>query len=210
MLIKKANLAGKPVITATQMLRSMVDSPRPTRAEATDVANAVLDGTDAVMLSEETAIGKYPVQAVRFMSRIIQYAEEDFPYIDYLQLLPRKSVSESVAQASCVLADHLDAAVIIASTQSGRTAMNISRFRPRQPIIAFSPNPKTVLKLTLFWGCIPRVIPGVQNTDEMIETAAATAREGGFVSTGDLAVITAGQPVWTAGTTNMVRVKEID
>jgi len=209
MLIKKANLMGKPVITATQMLRSMVDSPRPTRAEATDVANAVLDGTDAVMLSEETAIGKYPINAVQFMSRITKYTEEDFPYLDYLQLIPRKIISESVAQASCVMANHLDAVAIIASTQSGRTAMHISRFRPLQPIIALSPNPETVRRLTLFWGCIPRLVTEAEDTDKMIETAAGTAHELGFVSKGDLVVITAGHPIWVAGTTNMVRVKMI-
>ena len=209
MLIKKANLAGKPVITATQMLRSMVDSPRPTRAEATDVANAVLDGTDAVMLSEETATGKYPIQAVQFMSRIIENTEEDFPYIEYLQLILRKAVSESVAQASCVLANDLEAAAIIAPTQSGRTAMHISRFRPLQPIIALSPNPKTVRRLTLFWGCIPCLVTEAEDTDKMIEEAAATAHGLGFVAKGDLVVITAGHPIWVAGTTNMVRVKTI-
>lgn len=191
------------------MLESMVRSPGPTRAEATDVANAVLDGTDAVMLSEETASGKYPLEAVQFMSRIIEYTEEDFPYIEYLKLTPKKTVSESVAHASCILASHLDAAVIIASTQSGRTAMNISRFRPIQPILALSPNPEAVRRLSLFWGCIPRLVTGAETTDRMIETAAETARQLGFASKGDLAIITAGHPIWVSGTTNMVRVKSI-
>lgn len=209
MLIKKANLMGKPVITATQMLRSMVDSPRPTRAEATDVANAVLDGTDAVMLSEETATGRYPIKAVQFMSRIIGNTEKDFPHAEYLQQVPGKTVSESVAQASCVLAGHLGAAVIIASTQSGRTAMHISRFRPEQPILALSPNPKAVRELTLFRGCIPRLVIEAEDTDKMIDMAAKTALEMGFVSRGELVVITAGHPVWVSGTTNMIRVKLI-
>ncbi|MBU2498119.1 MAG: pyruvate kinase, partial [Proteobacteria bacterium] len=164
-LIRKANTIGKPVITATQMLRSMVDSPRPTRAEAADVANAVLDGTDAVMLSEETAIGSYPVEAVRFMARIIESTEENFPHSRYLKLVPQKEISESVAHASCVLADHLDAAAIIATTQSGLTARHISRFRPARPILALSPHRTTVRKLTLSWGCIPQLVPDPKDTD---------------------------------------------
>ena len=209
MLIKKANLMGKPVITATQMLRSMVDSPRPTRAEAADVANAVLDGTDAVMLSEETAVGRYPIKAVQFMSRIIKNAEENFPYLEYLRLSPGKNIAESVAQASCVLANHLEAAAIIASTQSGRTAKHISRFRPQQPIIALSPNLKAVRELTLFRGCIPRLTIEAEDTDGMIESAARSTHELGYVAKGDLVVITAGHPIWVTGTTNMIRVKTI-
>jgi pyruvate kinase len=209
MLIRKANLLGKPVITATQMLRSMVDSPRPTRAEATDVANAVLDGTDAVMLSEETASGSYPVDAVQFMARIVKTAEKDFPHEKYLQLIPAKEVSASVAHASCVLADHLDVAAILATTQSGLTAMHISRFRPRQPIIALSPNPVAVQRLALLWGCTPRLVEDLRDTDHMIESATRSALESGHVSKGDLVVITSGHPVWVAGTTNMVRVKRL-
>ena len=141
--------------------------------------------------------------------RIIENTEENFPYLEYLQLIPRKAVSESVAQASCVLANDLEAAAIIAPTQSGRTAMHISRFRPLQPIIALSPNPKTVRRLTLFWGCIPCLVTEAEDTDKMIEEAAATAHGLGFVAKGDLVVITAGHPIWVAGTTNMVRVKTI-
>lgn len=209
MLIRKANLAGKPVITATQMLRSMVDSPRPTRAEATDVANAVLDGTDAVMLSEETASGAYPVGALEFMLRIVKSAEEDFPHERFLQLVPRRDVSESVAHASCVLADHLDASAIVATTRSGLTAQHISRFRPRQPILALSPDRSTVRRLSLFWGCVPRMVTDPQGTDEMIENAARSALETGHGTRGDLVVITTGHPVWVAGTTNMLRVKRL-
>jgi pyruvate kinase len=209
MLIRKANSLGKPVITATQMLRSMVDSPRPTRAEATDVANAVLDGTDAVMLSEETASGAYPVQAVEFMVRILESAETRFPHGKYLRLMPGKEVSESVAHASCILADHLDAAAIVAPTQSGLTARNISRFRPKRPIIALSPHPPIVRRLSLFWGCLPSLVPDPKGTDDMIETAAQSALHTGTVTKGDLVVITAGHPVWQAGTTNMLRVKRL-
>jgi len=208
-LIKMANRHGKPVITATQMLRSMVDSPRPTRAEATDVANAVLDGTDAVMLSEETAVGAYPIKAVQFMARIIENAEKSYPYERYLQLTPEKKIPESVAYASCVLADHLNVSAIVAPTQSGLTARHISRFKPKRPIIALSPNLDTVRRLSLFWGCIPRLVPVPRDTDDMIEQAALTVLESGFVSGGDLVVITAGHPVGISGTTNMMRVKRL-
>ena len=209
MLIRRANIQGKPVITATQMLRSMVDSPRPTRAEATDVANAVLDGTDAVMLSEETANGSYPVHAVQFMRRIVESAENGFPHNKYLQFIPQNDISESVAHASCVLANHLDASAIVATTQSGRTAEYISRFRPGRPIIALSPNRTTVRRLPLFWGCFPRFVPDPKDTDDMIDSAARSALETGHVSKGDIVVITAGHPVWVTGTTNMMRVKRL-
>jgi len=209
MLIRKANAIGKPVITATQMLRSMVDSPRPTRAEATDVANAVLDGTDAVMLSEETAVGNYPVQAVRFMIRIIETAERVFPHERYLELTPKKEISASVAHASCVLADHLKASAIVAPTQSGQTAKYISRFRPRQPIIALSPHRSTVRRLGLVWGCSPRMVDDPKDTDDMIDKMAESALETGQVSKGELVVMTAGHPVGVAGTTKMVRVKKL-
>lgn len=208
-LIREANLAGKPVITATQMLRSMVDSPRPTRAEATDVANAVMDGTDAVMLSEETASGSYPVSAVQFMARILKSAEAHFPHGRYLQMIPHEAVPEAVAHASCILADHLGAAAIVAPTQSGRTAWHISRFRPARPIIAISPNPRVIGRLSLCWGCTPRPVAESRDTDEMIEKAAREALESGHASRGDLVVITSGHPVWVAGTTNMVRVKQL-
>ncbi len=209
MLIAKANVMGRPVIIATQMLRSMVDSPRPTRAEATDVANAVLDGADAIMLSEETAMGEYPVEAVQFMRRIALHTEKDFPYDKYLRLLPNPEVSESVAYAACVLADHLDAAAIIATTQSGFTAKQISKFRPKSKVIALSPDPETVRRLSLYWGCIPTFQEKTDNTDEMIDKAAIAASETGYVSRGDKVVITAGHPLWVAGTTNMIQVKTI-
>ncbi|MFC1883128.1 pyruvate kinase [Thermodesulfobacteriota bacterium] len=209
MLIKKANLLNKPVITATQMLRSMVESPRPTRAEATDVANAVLDGTDAVMLSEETAVGKYPVRAVQLMSRILNKAEEIYPHDRYLNMIPRKDVTESVSHASCVLADHLNASAIVTPTQSGKTAEQISHFRPGRPIIALSPNPETVRHLALLWGCMAQLVEDVKDTDDMIERAAISAINTGLVSKGDLVVITAGQPPWVVGSTNMLRVKRL-
>lgn len=210
-IIQTANYAGKPVITATQMLRSMINSPRPTRAEAADVANAVLDGTDAVMLSEETASGSYPVESVRFMNRIATKAETGFPYKTFLHLTPQKEISPSVAHASCVLADHLNAAAIVAHTRSGRTAEYISRFRPRQPIFALSPDEKTLRKLSLFWGSLPRLTSEPQSTDDMIANAAQSALATGEVSVGDILVITFGHPdpVWKSGVTNMIRVKKL-
>jgi len=208
-VVRKANAQGKPVIIATQMLRSMVDSPRPTRAEAADVANAVLDGADAVMLSEETAIGRYPVEAVRFMARIAASAESSYPYDRYLNFLPKKGVSQSVAHAACILAKHLDAAAVLASTQSGSTAMQISRFRPATKIIALSPNPEVSRRLALFWGCISYTAEGTEDMDEMIENAGRSALSSGELRPGDLVVFTAGFPLWVAGTTNMLQVKTL-
>lgn len=209
MLVGKANNMGKPVIIATQMLRSMVNAVRPTRAEATDVANAVLDGTDAVMLSEETASGDFPVDAVRFMVRITENAEENFPHDKYLQFLPEKNIPESVSHASCILADHLGADAILATTRSGFTAMQISRFRPKPGIIALSPEKATLRRLALYWGCIPSFVSDTRDTDERIEKATLSAIRTGIVSKGDLVVITTGHPVWVAGTTNMIRVKRL-
>ena len=207
-LIQKANAAGKPVITATQMLRSMVDASRPTRAEASDVANAVLDGTDAVMLSEETAMGNYPVDAVRYMKNIIAEAEKIYPHDHYLKIIPEKEISESVTYAVCVLADHLDAAAILAPTQSGRTAMHISHFRPKQPIIAFTSNPKTLRQLCLFRGIYPRWIEEPKDSDDIVQIATRRSVDAGDLSDGDLAVITASHPVWVSGDTNMIQVKK--
>jgi pyruvate kinase len=209
MLVTKSNQKGKPVIIATQMLRSMINSPRPTRAEATDVANAVLDGADAVMLSEETAVGDYPVEAVHFMARIIKSAEEGYPHSQYLELIPRQTIAETVAYAACIVSGHLDAAAVVATTRSGSTAVQISRFRPRTKIIALSPDRQTVRRLTLHWGCNPYYLEITEDTDEMIESAADAALKIGKMSEGDLAVITAGRPLWAAGTTNILWVKKL-
>lgn len=208
-LIRKANSMGKPVIIATQMLRSMVDAPRPTRAEATDVANAVLDGADAVMLSEETASGAFPVEALQYMVRIAESAETDYPHGKYLRPIARTNVSESVSYASCILADHLGTAAIVASTQSGSTAMNISRFRPRAKIIALSPDESVVRRLSLYWGVMPGLATKVNTADELFDAASAMALATGEVKKGEQIVITAGHPVWVRGTTNMLRVKEL-
>lgn len=209
-IVKKANLAGKPVIIATQMLRSMVNAPRPTRAEAADVANAVLDGTDAVMLSEETAVGDYPVDALRYLERIAAQAEESFPHALYLRMPPPKRVPESVAHAACVLANHLGAAAVVATTRSGSTAANISRFRPQRPIIAMTPEETTFRRLSLYWGCIPLRMPDLLNTDEMIAQATRLVVDHKFAQPTDTLIITAGHPLWRQGTTNMLRVKIVE
>lgn len=209
MLVRKANDMGRPVIIATQMLRSMVNSPRPTRAEATDVANAILDGADAVMLSEETASGDYPVAAVAFMVRIAENAEMNFPHNWFLQLPRNKGIPESVAYASCIIANQMDAAAIVATTRSGFTAAQISRYRPKTKLVALSPDKATVRRLALYWGCIPSYVEETRNTDERIENAAAAVLGTGNFQKGDLVVITTGHPVWAAGTTNMIRVTEL-
>jgi pyruvate kinase len=158
------------------------------------------------MLSEETASGDYPVEAVGIMHRLAVNAEAGFPYESYLNVLPRKDIAESVAHASCILADHLEARAIVTYTTTGLTAMRISRFRPKQPIVALSADIKTVRRLTLFWGCSPRLLSTPLNTDDMIEGAVL---ETGEVSPGDLVVIVAGHPLLVAGATNMLRVKKL-
>jgi pyruvate kinase len=209
MLIRKANALGKPVITATQMLRSMVDAPRPTRAEATDVANAVLDGTDAVMLSEETAMGAYPLEAVTCMDKIARMAEGSYNYAAHLGEYPEKTIPDSVAHASCVLAEHLGASAIVTSTDSGSTATRISRYRPRCPIIALSPNETTARRLALYWGVFPMHAPCPKDTDELINSSGAWAVESGLVEEDGVVVITAGHPVGGEGKTNMIRVMRV-
>ncbi|MDY6905372.1 MAG: pyruvate kinase [Thermodesulfobacteriota bacterium] len=209
-LIKQANRMNKPVITATQMLRSMVDSPRPTRAEASDVANAVMDGTDAVMLSEETASGNYPVDAVRYMARIVENAEKAFPGDYYKSMEPAKEISDSVTYSACVLADHLDAAAILAPTRSGLTAIGLSRLRPKQPVFAFTPDEQVLRQLSLYRGIYPRFITAPRDTDHMIEDAITMLKKVHNLSQGDITVITSGHPLWVAGSTTMIRVKKIE
>jgi len=209
MLVEKGNEAGKPVIIATQMLRSMLDSPRPTRAEATDVANAVLDGADALMLSEETATGNHPVRAVEYMGRIAKVTEEKYPYEKSFQEILQTRISESVAHATCILSDHLAARAIIATTKSGYTAHQIARFRPKSRIIAVSPDIRTVRQLALYWGCLPGLMDYTRDTDEMFDRASEFAIEKGHAKKGDLVVITAGHPMWEAGTTNMITVRRL-
>jgi pyruvate kinase len=210
-LIKRANALGKPVITATQMMRSMVENPRPTRAEASDVANAILDGTDAIMLSEETATGKYPVEAVRFMVMIAQATEQSFPYEAFLPLDPyqKETIADSMSHAACQLAEDLGAAAIITPTRTGRTARLVSRYRPRQPILAFSPMATTVRRLILSWGVHPILVPEFTNVDEIVGKGITAALRRGWVAKGERVVVTAGTPVDLPGTTNLITVEEL-
>ncbi|MGM0418293.1 MAG: pyruvate kinase [Thermodesulfobacteriota bacterium] len=208
MLVDKSVKAGKPVIIATQMLSSMVDSPRPTRAEATDVANAVLDGTDALMLSEETASGNYPVETVEYMRKIADNAEEKYPYPKF-DSKPASEASTSVPYAACVISSFANAQAIVAPTRSGYTAAQISRFRPECKIIAISPVEEVVRKMCLYWGCVPSLICNPRDTDEMLEKGGEAALSSGHVKKGDKIIITAGHPVWVTGTTNMLKVKEL-
>jgi len=208
-IIEKCNRAGKPVITATQMLESMIHNPRPTRAEASDVANAIFDGTDAVMLSGETAVGKYPVEAVRVMARIAERAEKE---LNYRQLLLQRAttsartITDAISHATCTTAQDLGAAAIITSTKSGFTARMVSRYRPQAPIIAVTPSEKVCRKLCLVWGVRPLQIPQTENTDEMINEAVKTSLDEGLIKCGDLVVITAGVPAGVPGTTNLLKV----
>lgn len=208
MLIAKANEAGKPVITATQMLKSMVESPRPTRAEVADVANAILDGTDALMLSEETATGKYPVEAVRMMSLVAEETEKGLPYGEMLAQRKgyrKEGIPEAIGHAACWLAQDLQAAGIIAPTQSGQTARLVARYRPQAPIIAISPSLSTVRRLSLSWGVYPLLTDELANTDSMIERAKEVALNSGMIRPGDRIVITAGLPIGVPGTTNLIK-----
>ncbi len=211
-LIRRSNASGKPVITATQMLRSMVESPRPTRAEVTDVVNAVLDGTDAVMLSEETAIGRYPVESVRMMAKVAAEAEKGFPYEDWIRKWwgePRESLSEAVAFSARNLAEETGAAAIISFTQSGLTARLVSKFRPACPILALTPLPETYRRLGLVWGVIPVMATGLKKTDDMIDRAFAAARASGLAKRGQAVVITAGVPLGVSGKTNLIKAEVV-
>lgn len=207
-IIAKCNQAGVPVITATQMLESMIHSPRPTRAEASDVANAVLDGTDAVMLSGETAIGMYPVEAVRTMACIAETAERCLPLTARAPRQPHV-VAEAVAHAAVDLATLLEAKAILAPTVSGYTARLLSRLRPRCPILAVTPNPIVQRQLALHWGIEPLLSPRAADTDSMIAEAVRVAQEHGYVRQGELVVITAGTAGSAPGTTDFVKVQVI-
>jgi pyruvate kinase len=203
---------GKPVIVATQMLDSMIRNPRPTRAEANDVANAVLDGTDAVMLSGETAKGKYPVLAVETMSRIIVRAEQEMRLWQRPTTIPLSAgtnVSDAVSHAAVTIADEMKAAAVISLTRSGSTARMVSKFRPGCPIVAATPSRTTWREMALLWGCQAVMREEASNAEEAVESAMAAALEMGYVSEGDLVVITAGVPVGIPGMTNMVQVHTI-
>ena len=208
MLIAKTNSAGKPVITATQMLRSMVDNPRPTRAEATDVANAVMDGTDAIMLSEETASGNHPVDAVRVMASIAEETEaqlmrEDFPVSKVG--LQKQTTAEAIGHAACLMAEDLNATAIFAATQTGNTARLISSFRPRATIYGITPLETTGRRLNLSWGVVPFLSKPFQHTDDLFMQVRDLVIEHGLAESGDVVIVTAGVPVGVSGTTNMIK-----
>jgi pyruvate kinase len=211
-IIQSCNAAGKSVVTATQMLESMMGSPRPTRAEVSDVANAVLDGTDAVMLSGETAIGSYPVEAVRVMARVAVRAESAFEFEERLaesMSWPCHTVTDAISQATVGLARDLGARAIITATSTGHTAFMTAKHRPEQPIIAVTPDVATQRRLTLAWGVRPVMAPRGGSTDELITNAIARSREAGLVRQDDVVVITAGVPAGVAGRTNLIKVEVV-
>lgn len=209
MIIKKGYNAGKQVITATQMLDSMMKNPRPTRAETTDVANAIYDGTSAIMLSGETAAGSYPVEAVQTMVKIARATEAN---IDYGKRFHARDtdgmidVTNAIAHASVTTAIDLEAKAILTVTHGGGTAKLLSKFRPIQPILSCTPNEQTWRQLNLSWGVIPILTSEVSNTDDLLHHAVQRGEEEGYLESGDLVVITAGVPLGISGTTNMMKV----
>ncbi|MBR1691503.1 MAG: pyruvate kinase [Lachnospiraceae bacterium] len=212
-MIKKAVAKGKHVITATQMLESMIHNPRPTRAETADVANAIYDGTTAIMLSGESAAGDYPVEAVQTMARIAERAERDIDYKSRLKKIEsgdEESITTAISHATCTTAMDLNAAAIITVTMSGFTANMISRYKPSCPIIGCSVNPRVCRQLNLSWGVAPLMINKEVDADALFDAAAAAAEKAGYVKKGDIAVLTAGLPLGKSGTTNMLRVIEIE
>jgi pyruvate kinase len=206
-IILKALERGKPVITATQMLESMIHHPEPTRAEASDVANAILDGTSAVMLSGETAVGEYPVQAVQTMDRIARAVE---PSLGYRHELPNATehptIGNAMSNAACDLAEALGAAAILVPTFTGRTASAVSRLRPRRPIAALTHKGWSVHQMAIEWGVTPIWIPECQDVEDLWNRSIEAAREAGLVATGDTVVITAGTAVNIPGSTNVIKV----
>jgi len=212
MMIRKCYLAGKPVVTATQMLESMIHQPRPTRAEVSDVANAIYDSSSAVMLSGETAIGKYPLECVRIMKSIITEAEDDFNYAELFDQHAKilcNDVQSAVTLASVKTANSLNVKAIFTFTHSGQTARLISRLRPKMPIIALTPNPKTFQQLALNWGIIPVLATHSTNIDEAFQEASDFAKRAGYVLPDDVVVLTTGTPFFMAGTTNTILVERI-
>lgn len=212
-IIRTCNEAGKPVITATQMLQSMVEHPRPTRAEASDVANAILDGTDAVMLSNETASGRFPVEAVLMMKQISEITETAFPYDIWRSRRQAAathaiSVTEAISAASCSVAEYVQAKAIVSTTMSGHTARQVARHRPPTAVMAVSPLASTQRRLALVWGVECVLVPNFTETDEMLEQTAVAMLQFGL-KPGDRLVITAGIPFAQMGQTNLIQVHEI-
>ncbi|MEG6584319.1 pyruvate kinase [Dendrosporobacter sp. 1207_IL3150] len=209
MMIEKCNKAGKPVITATQMLESMINNPRPTRAEASDVANAILDGTDAIMLSGETASGDYPVQAVETMAKIALRTESSLKYSELLLnkgIIEQCTTTDAISHATVQIGHELGAAAIITSSEGGYTARMVSKYRPKATILAVTPDEKALRRMLLLWGVFPVLGARWSNTDEMIAGTVETSMGAGIVRNGDLVVVTAGVPLGLTGTTNMIKV----
>ena len=211
-LITRCNAAGKPVITATQMLESMVSSPVPTRAEVTDVANAIFDGTDAIMLSGETSVGLYPTEAVKMMAEVAEKAEAALPYDRWIvekreQLQPQ--TDDAIAYDACQTAHQLSADLILAFTESGSTAGRVSKYRPATPILAATQSPEGRRRLTLRWGVTPVLVPPLDSVDDFFEIGERIAAEAAGLAEGSLVVLVAGLPIGVRGGTNLLRVLEL-
>jgi pyruvate kinase len=214
MIIKKCNAKGKPVITATQMLDSMIRNPRPTRAEVSDVANAIFDGTDAVMLSGETAIGAFPILAVEMMDRVARYTEASEAYaMLHPQDLPgsraQESITAAIGEATYEVAKQLGASAIVTATSTGHTAITVSRFRPQCPIIAATCKEEIYQRLALVWGVYPVRVPDVDNSDGMMQECINAVQTAGIAKDGDIVVLTGGVPVNRPGSTNFLKVHRI-
>ncbi len=210
-MIARCVACGKPVITATQMLDSMMENPRPTRAEITDVANAIYDGTSAIMLSGETAAGKYPVDAVRTMDAIARKTEANIDCSKRVKNIgkSRLSITAATAHAACTTAMDIGADAILTVSQRGVTAQMVSRFRPQTTVVALLLDEQVRRQMALYWGVVPLTMPYASSTDELVDFAVKAAEDGGIVKQGDLVVVTAGVPVGIAGTTNMIRVCQV-
>ncbi len=213
-MIQKCNDAKKPVITATQMLDSMIRNPRPTRAEVTDVANAIYDGTDAIMLSGETAAGKYPVEAVRLMAKIALETEGHYDFFDHNMKFDKgksiESVSCAISYSAVATSVRLDAKLIIASSFSGYTARLVSKFKPQAMIVGLSPLDRTLRRMQIYRGVYPIKTQEVNSTDHLLEEAVKTVKESGLVDTGDVVILTAGVPAGKSSVTNMIKAVVID
>jgi len=212
MIIEKCNYYGRPVITATQMLESMIKSPRPTRAEASDVANAVLDGTDALMLSAETSVGSYPVQAVTIMDSIARKIEEKRrPIRDFTAVIKEEEFNlvDRISRGACVLANDIKASAILVITKTGRTARYLSRYRPNTPIIAFTDNLDVLKQLNLVWGVKAERIPGISDTDTTLNDTKNLAKKLGYIESGDTIVFVAGIPIKESNIINMIKIDKV-
>lgn len=212
MIIKKVYKSGKYVVTATQMLDSMIKNPRPTRAEATDVANAVYEGTSAVMLSGETAAGKYPVEAVQTMVKIAERAEKDIDYVSRLskrKINQESTISDAVSHSACTMAADIKSSAIISVSMSGRTVRMVSKYRPESPIIAGCIQSKVWRQMALSWGVTPIYIDKASDSEELFANAIDAAKKSGLVKEGEKVIITAGVPVGVSGVTNLIKAVKI-